>query len=276
MVCNINRHLLRKARSFLLLLASIAISGCGTLNNGRLWGEDVTLKPGWNKIGRSAVDALTSPMFYVPAATALLLQIDHADQRISEWARENAPVYGSQEKAQERSKDIRSITSRVMYLTMLAAPGGSEPVPWGVSKVKGALVQQSAVAANHYLIDTYQKNADRQRPDNSDGRSFPSRMAGDMAAYTTLSARNVESMNISRPVKTTVKGILYTVLLAGTWARVESGSHYPADVLAALSHGYFLSSFVHDSFMGLDRQNNGSPIVGFSTDGVFAGYCWRF
>lgn len=269
-------HLSHKALLFSLLFSCVQLSGCGTLDSGRRWGEDVTLNPGWDTIGRSARDALTSPMFYLPAAAALLLQIDHADRRISDWAREHTPVYGSEKKAQQRSKDIRSAASYTLYLTMLATPGGREPVAWGISKAKGALVQQSAAAANHYAIDTYQNAIGRQRPDDSDDRSFPSRMAGDMAAFTALSSRNVEAMNIPGAAKTTLNGILYAALSAGAWARVESGSHYPADVLAAISHGYFLSSFINDSFMGLNRKNSGMPVVGFGTDNISVGYCWMF
>ncbi|NQZ56936.1 MAG: phosphatase PAP2 family protein, partial [Lentisphaeraceae bacterium] len=42
------------------------------------------------------------------------------------------------------------------------------------------------------------------------------------------------------------------VLASGTaWARVESGKHYPSDVLAGAALGRVISIFVHDVLMDL-------------------------
>jgi hypothetical protein len=215
-------------------------------------------------------------MFYLPAAAALLLQIDHADRRISDWAREHTPVYGSQEKAEQRSEDIRGITAYAFYLSILATPGGNEPVPWAVSKAKGALVQQSAVGINHFLVNTIKDTTGRERPNKVDDKSFPSSRSSSTAVFTTLTSRNIDTMDIPQRTKTTLDAVFYTALLAVSWARVEAGAHYPSDVLAGISLGYFISSFINDSFMGLNRKNSGMPVVGFGTDNISVGYCWMF
>lgn len=266
----------RQILLFSMLIVSLSLSGCGTLNGGRHWGEDVTLKPGWDKIINSAKDAVSSPMFYLPAAAALLLQIDHADRRISDWATKHTPVYGSQEKADQRSEDLRSIAANTFYLSMVATPSGDEPVTWVISKAKGALIQQSAVGLNHALVNGMKKVTRRKRPLGDNDLSFPSSRSSIMTVYTSLSAKNIDTMNIPRSVKTAGNIGLYALLIAGSWGRIESGSHYPGDVLAGVSVGYFVSSFIDDSFMGLDRKRSGGPVVMAGLDGMYIGYRLTF
>lgn len=246
------------------------------MDNGRRWGEDVTLRPGLKTIGRSARDALTSPMFYLPAAAALLLQIDHADRRISDWAMDHTPVFGSMSKAEQRSEDIRAATSYLFYLSILATPGGSEPGPWVVSKAKGALVQQSAVGINHLLVNAVKDATNRRRPDRSDDRSFPSSRSANVTAFTTLTSRNLDTMDLSDPVLTAFKVTLIAAPFVTAWARVEAGAHYPSDALAGISQGYLVTTIINDSFMGIDRKPAGTPTVWLSRNGAYLGYCIRF
>ncbi len=259
-----------------ILSLLLLLSGCGTLSNGKRWGEDVTLRPGLNKVGTSASNALTSPAFYLPAAAALLLQVEHADSRISDWAREHTPVYGSNRKAEDRSNDIRSITAYIMYSTMLATPSGNEPVPWGTSKAKGILVQYGAVGVSHFFISNLKDVTGRDRPTHIDDRSFPAGKTPSATAFTTISYRNIDTMNLSPPVKTTLNIGLYTILAAEGWSQVEAGSHFPADVLAGISIAYFITACLNDSFMGLDAEMQGTPIAEINGKNLFIGYCWRF
>jgi len=85
----------RMAAISLSLSVFLLLAGCSTMSNGRRWGEDVTLTPGWKKIGESACNAATSPLVFIPAVAALLLQIDDADERLSDWTSEHTPIAGS-------------------------------------------------------------------------------------------------------------------------------------------------------------------------------------
>lgn len=120
------RHTLRWSACFIFsaLLACLALQGCGTMNNGRRWGEDATLRPGWSKAGSSAYNAVTSPMFYVPAAAALLMSVGDADEHLSTWAMDHTPVFGSMDRADRTSEDIASYTGFAYGLSVLATPGG--------------------------------------------------------------------------------------------------------------------------------------------------------
>jgi hypothetical protein len=67
------------AATWLLLVACVA--GCSTLPNGRGWGQDATLAPGWARVGQAAVQAACDPKVWVPLAGAAVFQIDGWDQR---------------------------------------------------------------------------------------------------------------------------------------------------------------------------------------------------
>jgi hypothetical protein len=59
-----------------LLLGALILGGCATLPNGREWGEDATVSPGWKKVREAAVDAVKSPRFWGPLAAAAVFQAD--------------------------------------------------------------------------------------------------------------------------------------------------------------------------------------------------------
>lgn len=252
------------------------LAGCGTLQNGRRWGEDVTLRPGWDKFGRAAVEAVTSPAFYIPTATALLLQIEHADRRISDWAREHTPVYGCNSRAEEWSNDLRSLTAYTMYASMLATPSGNEPIPWGTAKVKGALIQYGAVGISHVLISGLKDVSGRERPNGFDDRSFPAGKTPSGVAFATIASRNIATLDVPRPAKITFNVGLCATLTALGWSQIEAGSHYPADVLAGVALAYFITAFLNDAFMGLDAPPQAMPVAGYDGSALFLGYCWRF
>jgi len=270
--------LIRNPTSLLpvILVYSLFVQGCGTLDNGRRLGEDVTLLPGWNRLGEAAIDAATSPMVFVPAATALLLQIDNADERISHWAMKHTPIAGSNERAERLSKDLRNVSAGFFYASILAAPGGNEPISWGASKARGAAVQCTAAFLNNKLVYTLKNATDQKRPDNCDNMRFPSSRASDTALFTSFATKNISTMNIPRPLNTALNTALTIVMFVVAWERVEAGAHYPSDVLAGISQGYFISSFMNDSFMNLNQDAQGGPIVGIDGNGIFIGYYGRF
>ena len=84
----------------------------------------------WSHLGRSATRALRSPALWVPSTVALLLQIDDLDGRLSDWARRETPVFGSQARA-EHGSDALLGASVITYAALVAiTPGPHGPGPW--------------------------------------------------------------------------------------------------------------------------------------------------
>ncbi|HKU17421.1 MAG TPA: hypothetical protein VJQ52_23705, partial [Steroidobacteraceae bacterium] len=135
--------------TFTLLAGSIVLScsACGTLPAGGRWGDQATIRPGWERVREAAQGAASDPWVWAPLAAAAVLQVDNLDRRASDWAREHTPVFGSQKNAEDWSDTLRSTASIAALATLVATPGGDDPGEWLISKAKGGAVEVAAVAA---------------------------------------------------------------------------------------------------------------------------------
>jgi membrane-associated phospholipid phosphatase len=261
----------------LSLIALPILQGCGTLSNGRGWGQDATLTPGWDRIKESAVNAALSPETWVPVAASLVLQVDDMDKRISDWASKKTPVFGSQENASNWANYLEDSSGVVYFATVMATPSGDDPSGWLTAKVKGLAVGVAASGITAGGTSLLKKIAKRSRPNdpNSD-KSLPSGHASGAAVFTTLARRNLESISLS-PGSRLFADIGIVGLAIGTgWSRVEAKAHYPSDVLVGYALGHFFSAFINDAFLGLDNKK--APLVTFepSRKDVFVGLHWMF
>lgn len=240
-------------RLIALALATLAGSACGTLANGRAWGEDATLAPGWERLRWAAHRNAVDPWTWLPIAGAAVLQLDDMDQRISRWARDETPVFGSQEDAEDASSNWRSAAGDLWLASLLAPPGGDAAGAWVWSRTKGVFVQVVAMEAAGGLTSTLKSSVGRERPDESDERSFPSGHTTSAFGSAVLGARNLEVSAFPAAVRWPWAGALYGSAVATAWARVEAGAHYPADVLFAAGATNFVVGFVQDAFLGLEQ-----------------------
>jgi len=254
-----------------LLLFAVA---CGTLEDGRGWGEDVTLLPGWKRIGKAARDAALDPLTWAPLAGAAVLKIDDWDERISDWAREETPVFGSQERAKRAQNWTGDAADAVFLASALATPSGPEPAPWIFNKVKGLAVGLSARYLTVVSVDVLKDAVGRTRPNEENDKSFPSEHASTVAVSSTLASRNLRSIEMPSALHTSLNASLGVLTAAGAWCRVESGNHFPADVLAGISIGHFLGAFINDAFLGLGEHKNLDVIP--TDDGVVLSLAFRF
>jgi hypothetical protein len=271
-------HTVRK--NFILFLLGIAIAitfqGCGTLSNGHRWGEDATISPGWERVKKSAVNAALSPETWGPVAGALVLQVDHMDKRISNWATTKHPVFGSQQNASNVSDAMEFTTGVVYVVTVMAEPSGDDRSEWIKAKAKGlaiGAVASGITAGNTFLINTL---VGRERPNGVSNSSFPSGHASSTAVLTTLARRNLESLSLSPGMRR-----FYDISIAGMavgigWGRVESKKHYPSDVLVGYAFGHFFSAFINDAFLGVDNEKAPQVTVTPSRKGIQFGMNWTF
>jgi membrane-associated phospholipid phosphatase len=252
------------------------VAGCGTLPNGRGWGQDATPWPGWQRVRTAAVDAALAPATWVPVAGALTLQVGDMDKKPSRWASDHTPVFGSQKGADRASDLLRDTTTAASWLTALATPSGERPKGWVMAKLKGVTVGVVAVTLTSGATEILKPETNRSRPDASGVTSFPSGHASNAAVHTTLASRNLESLQLP-PWDRTAGRIGLATLMAGTaWARVEAKKHFPSDVLAGMALGHFLGAFFNDAFLGLDRPQRVALMVQRSSAGVMVGVRWAF
>lgn len=261
---------------FVVLLVMGLLSGCGTLSNGRGWGQDATPFPGWHRIHNAAIKAAIEPSTWIPAAAAAVLQIGDFDENLSDWAVDHTPIFGSQDRAKHASEYLWGAAGVGYLATALAAPSGEDGKQWSAAKLKGITVGAAALSLNLGVTEILKDGAHRTRPDGSNEDGFPSHHASSAAVFATLASRNLQSLAISYRARNLLQ-LGFTTFAAGSaWARVEGKQHYPSDVLAGYAIGHFLSAFVNDAFLGLDNSDDLVLTVEPSRNSVIVGLRWVY
>jgi hypothetical protein len=238
------------------LWAVVLLAGYGcTSSEGRPgWGDRALWPIDGHRIITAATDALLDPQTWVPAAGALIFTIDNWDRRVSDWASERTPVYGSRQNAIRASDDLREPLEIEVPITALATPSGGDPATWALAKTRGLAVEGGAALANYESTEWIKGETDRLRPNRIDRLSLPSAHASSSFTYATLSNRNLDSIDLPPPARTAGQVANLTLAGAVSWARVEGKMHFPSDILAGAALGHFLSVFIYDSLMNLPED----------------------
>lgn len=242
----------RSTRISLVALVPVVLlsttPGCASRGTG--WGADITAPPPGERVRAAAVGALRAKETWVPVAAALLLTIDGADGRVSDWASTHTPVFGSRRGAARASDDLRLATGVMYVLTALATPSGSSFGEVVFNKASGLAVGVSAHALATGVVHGLKSETGRMRPNGADSRSFPSGHAASASVRATLAARNVDAIDMPEASRRIVRASLAAAAIACAWARVEARVHYPTDVLAGLALGHVFGAFVNDALLG--------------------------
>ncbi len=257
-----------------MLLAMVAlgsICGCGVMANGRGWGQDATLAPGWERVGQAARDALLAPATWAPLAGAVALQIDRADKDIQRWAAKNTPVYGTQRNADQMSDNLLTAAGALWALSGVAAPSGEEFGEWTLNKTRAFSIEVGAGIVTRGLVGISKGNTHRPRPNDANKESLPSAHATGTTFYASLGSRHVDTYGWPAGAVTASHIALGALTTATAWARVEANQHYPSDVLAGIALGHFMGAFVTNAFIGADNPRQVTPILEGNRDGVLVG-----
>ncbi len=241
---------------FLSVLVTVSLCGCGALPSGRGWGEDATLTPGWDRFRESTVQAARDPWVWAPLVGAALFQVDDLDQRVSDWARERTPVFGSQRSAEDWSDHLRDASAVAHYATVFATPSGDAPREWVINKARGVAVGVGAVSSTVLITNALKSAVDRERPNGLALESFPSGHTSSSAVHTRLGSRNLHAIDMSASARRVANVGLYALTIGTSWARIEAGWHYPTDTLFSIALGNFIGSVANDAFMGDAPQHS--------------------
>ena len=235
----------KKSSKMFIFIGIVAISlssGCATVQ--KHWPSNAKMK-------KSAIKALRHPGTWVPAAGAAAIAIGDWDRDISDWAREKTPVFGSTESAEEKSDQFRSFALYGMYLSAIAVHNDSES--YWLPMIQRLAWEHVGVFTAKSVHDQIEKVVDRDRPDG-DKEGFPSGHSTRAFAYTGMTYRNIEDLNLPPFWEYSAKSVETCFGYSTAWARVEAGRHYPTDVLAGAALGNFISLFIYDAFFEKDSN----------------------
>jgi hypothetical protein len=197
---------LRRSKSVVLLAVAaifFALTGCGTLRNGRGWGQDAIYPLELGRIPRAACHAFFDLQTLIPAAAALA--VTPFDQRVSDWATTHTPIFGSQSAAENATGSLQVPLRAEWILTALATPSGDNPEDWVYSKIKGIGVEWLSREAVSYTTNFIKNQTGRVRPNRADSQSLPSSGATSAFNYSTLANLNLDAMPIPNKVESLSK-----------------------------------------------------------------------
>jgi hypothetical protein len=234
----------------------LTLAGCGTLPNGRRWGQDAFYPIDLDRVSRAAHDAFFNVNTLAPLAGAVVFGVDDFDERASDWAVKHTPIFGSPSDARDASDDLRTALEVEAVITAIATPSGDTFDEWVVSKARGAGVELLAAGATDNITNWLKDGTNRTRPDKTSDRSLPSGHASEAFSFATLANRNLDSISLGPVLRPAIKAGNLVVASGVAWARVEAQRHYPSDVLAGAALAHFLTAFVHDALLNLSEDDD--------------------
>lgn len=245
---------------FLVLLF---FSSCSLLTKKGKWGKDAFWPITGARIGKAFKKNISSPHVWVPLAGAGATFWGGVDRKISHWASEKTPIFGSQKNASKRSDELDIALLYEMYTTPLltASNADGSVKTYAFSKLKGFLVTSLASQAADQTRDALSYDFGRERPNKADHRSFPSGHSTQAGTRNTLTSKNLDHIPMSESLRTGFKAVNNTLAAGVLWGRLEAKRHYPSDVLTGYALGSFISGFIYDAVMNLDDPERPETIV---------------
>ncbi len=213
-------------------------------------------RPGLAKWRRAAASAIKDRAVWVPVASALVIGAAGWDDDISDWAIETTPIFGSQERAQKVSDDLLLANHLAMIGTAFFPPASSRP--W-VTRLEFLGWEHAGLLVSKNLTLGIKSATNRERPDGSDQRSFPSGHTSQAFYFATATRRNLRDSSLPPRTRRAVSIGVQTFAVGTAWARVEGGNHFPADVLVGAALGNFISAVFYDVF--LERRENVTLVI---------------
>jgi hypothetical protein len=250
----------------------ILITSCGTLENGRGWGQDALYPVSGKRVSKALYNAATDWGTMIPAGGAVVSSLGNTDERVNSWATGHTPIFGSMDSASRAANYLLGILQAEVVLTALATPSGEESEEWVYSKAKGLSVELGAELVTAGVTEGLKNISDRERPSGGDN-SFPSGHSSAAFTNVALANRNLQYLSMSDELRIALEIGNWLLASATAWARVEANGHWLSDVFAGAAIGYFFGAFLHDGFMGLPEEQpvqvnvvpiHGGAMVAFS------------
>lgn len=237
---------------FMVILMSFC-NGCSYFKRKGTWGKKAMWPISGSRISDAFVKNIKSPHVWAPAAGAGVIHFSGYDKKISSWASEQNPIYGSQKNATDYSDTLNQIlyveAGVSVFLTPSWDEGGGD---YMLSKLKGGTVSFFSMSLAEDFNNNVRKYVKRERPNGSDLRSLPSGHSTTAGASAAVFRKNMDHVGLDQNWLRVVNGLNTTLAAGVLWARVEAKAHYPTDVLMGYSVGNFISGFIFDSLMNLE------------------------
>ncbi len=214
-----------------------------------------------------AHQSAADPQTWGPLAGALIVAATGTDESISEWASEQTPVFGSRRRAASASDQLRGFLRVESYTAALAT--AATPAQLGEQT---ALLLATDLGTD-LVTDAVKVASDRERPDRSDRRSFPSGHTSSAFAYAGFNRHLWRAHEVRPSLQAWLYGVNQTAAWGVAWSRVEAERHYLSDVLVGAALGNFMAGWLTRVYAG-ERETE--LVVGLTPNGAQFGVLRRF
>lgn len=179
---------------------------------------------------------VSEPSVWVPLAGAALVGLADLDDKLSEDAIADQPLFG--EDAADLSDQLRDLSTVAALGAALLAPADSVR-----ARAERVAVNLGVMVAEGAVTTGLKELVGRERPDRLGDRSFPSGHAAQAASRWSLAAHSLNRYALGRRQRRTLQLGVAGLTAATAWARVEGAKHYPSDVLVGVALGNFFANF---------------------------------
>lgn len=238
------------------LVASFVAYAALTLSGG------CTMSPerssSFDRLGAAATDAAADPATWAPAIGALVFRTGNLDERVSDWAYEHTPVFGTPEAAAEASDELRALSCTSAMLTALAIPQPAS-ADGSFTTMDGVTSSLAVGIADGLMVALLKDETGQERP-NGGSRSFPSSHTAQAFDCAASAKHNLDAVPATRQMRSAMRW-QFTIMAAATaWGRVESQAHYPSDTLFGAALGNFFANFIYGLAMDADDSADGRSV----------------
>jgi len=153
--------------------------------------------------------------------------------------------------------------------------------------IKHTIVLYKALIYTDLITEVFKGFISKQRPDNTDSRSFFSGHSSTTFAASTFIFREVQDFYDSWDVtknnailRNSLTALSFTGLYG--WAgyvglsRIRDNKHYLADVLIGAAVGTFMSNYLYNSYFGSSSESKTNLIINQTYDATYVGFSINF
>ena len=192
-----------------------------------------------------------------PLAGAAILQIDSWDEDVSDWAHDSTPVFGSESNAADWSTGLQ-VASVTVYAASVLAAQAARSTATGSSRRRREPRSGSALRGDQRRNQRSQVGRLARAAGRIGRRQLSSGHASTAAVFDTLAVRNLETIDMSPALRTTLVVGTGAITAGTAWARVEANKHYPSDVLVGVAIGNYMAAFFTEASWA-SHPMRGSP-----------------
>ena len=208
---------------------------------------------------------------WVPAALGAVFLSTEADESVSNWAMDEAPIFGSQTRAENATDIMRSTLLVGAMLSTYEASKIEGPSRWAINL--GGMATASSVTLG------LKSAVGRERPNGANDRSFPS--AHSTSAFSSASViwhdlDVIPYFSAKTDLKLGIRVASQTLAGLTAWGRVEAGRHFPSDVLFGAAIGNYFTAVFREAFRLSEEGDGASVRVMFVGDGLYFSFSRRF